>query len=110
MLLSSSNASTWTAHQTRDLTFRLLAAVYADGTNTLSLGTAEVTEAATDLILLALAETPTSQSRVEYELGLPSGESMTVAEEQAVRLSEPLTGPLSVKARLAGDATGSPVP
>ncbi len=109
VLLSSSNASTWTAHQTRDLTFRLLAAVYADGTNTLSLGAAEVTEAATDLILLALAETPTSQSRVEYELGLPSGESMIVAEEQAVRLSEPLTGPLSVKARLAGDAAGSPV-
>lgn len=109
VLLSSSNASTWTAHQTRDLTFRLLAAVYAEGANTLSLGTAEVTEAATDLILLALAETPTAQSRVEYELGLPDGSVMTVAEEQAIHLSEPLTGPLSVKARLAGDAAGSPV-
>ena len=34
---------------------------------------------------------------------------MTVAEEQAVRLSESLTGPLSVKAKLAGDTAGSPV-
>lgn len=109
VLLSSSNASTWTSHQLRDLTFRLLEAVYAEGTNTVDLGVAEVTEAATDLILLALAETPTSQTRVEYELGLPSGETMTVAEEQPVRLSETLTGALTVKAKLAGDAKGSPV-
>ena len=109
VLLSSSNASSWTAHQTRDLTFRLLEAVYAEGINTLDLGTATVTDGATDLILLALAETPTAQSRVEYELGLPSGASMTVAEEQTVRLAEALTGPLSVKARLAGDTAGSPV-
>lgn len=32
-----------------------------------------------------------------------------MAEEQAVRLSESLTGPLSVKAKLAGDTAGSPV-
>lgn len=109
VLLSSSNASTWTAHQSRDLTFRLLEAAFADGTNTVELGAAEVTERATDLILLALAETPTAQTRVEYELGLPNGETMTVAESQPVRLAEPLTGALTVKAKLAGDAKGSPV-
>lgn len=109
VLLSSSNASTWTAHQTRDLTFRLLEAVFAEGTNTLDLGAATVQEAATDLILYALAETPTSQTRVEYSLELPSGDELTVAEEQPVRLSEPLLGGVAVKAKLAGDASGSPV-
>lgn len=109
VLLSSSNASTWTAHQSRDLTFRLLEAVFAEGTNTIDLGAAEVSTPATDLILLSLAETPTSQTRVEYELGLPSGESLTVAESQPVRLGEALTGALTVKAKLAGDAKGSPV-
>ena len=109
VLLSSSNASTWTAHQSRDLTFRLLEASFADGTNVVELGEAEITEQATDIILLALAETPTAQTRVEYELGLPSGASVTVADGQPVRLTESLTGALSVKAKLAGDAKGSPV-
>lgn len=79
VLLSSSNASTWTAHQTRDLTFRLLGADFASGVNTIALGAATV-QGATDLILMALAETPSSQSRVEYELTLPDGSTMTVAK------------------------------
>jgi hypothetical protein len=74
VLLSSSNASTWTAHQTRDLTFRLLEAGYAEGTNTLDLGTATVTDGATDLILLALAESPHGAKR-EDTAGLPSGKA-----------------------------------
>lgn len=109
VLLSSSNASTWTAHQNRDLTFRLLGAEFAAGVNTVSLGAADVEDAATDIILLALAETPSSRSRVEYELTLPDGSGMTVAEEQPVRLAAPLTGALNVKAKLSGDAETSPV-
>lgn len=108
VLLSSSNASTWTAHQARDLTFRLLKAEFAAGVNTLSLGAATV-QGATDLILLALAETPSSKSRVEYELNLPDGGTMTVAEEQPVRLPGALTGQIQVKAKLSGDADASPV-
>lgn len=109
VLLSSSNASTWTPHQTRDLTFRLLGADYAAGTNEVSLGGVDVDDQTSDLMLLALAETPSAQSRVEYELGLPDGSSMTVAEEQTVRLPKPVTGRLTVKARLAGDSETSPV-
>lgn len=108
VLLSSSNASTWTAHQTRDLTFRLLGAEFAEGVNTLSLGAATV-QAATDLILRALAETPSSRSRIEYELTLPDGSTMTVAEDQPVRLPATLTGQIQVKAKLSGDASASPV-
>lgn len=109
VLLSSSNAITWTAHQTRDLTFRLLEAVYADGVASVDLGDATVSTAATDLVLLALAETPTSKTRVEYALELPSGTSLTVADGQPVRLAEPVTGAVQVSAKLVGDANGSPV-
>lgn len=109
VLLSSSNAITWTAHQTRDLTFRLLEAVYADGAVNVALGDAFVSTAATDLVLLALAETPTSKTRVEYALELPGGTSLTVAEGQPVRLAEPVSGAILVSAKLVGDAKGSPV-
>ena len=109
VLLSSSNASTWTAHQNRDLTFRLLAASYADGANTLNLGQAQVPEQATDFILMSLAETPTAKSRIEYELALPDGTAMTIADGQTIRLSAALTGPLGVKAKLSGDESASPV-
>lgn len=109
VLLSSSNASTWTAHQTRDLTFRLLGTDYAQGESSVTLGEAELTEAATDLILMSLAETPSSQSRVEYELITPDGTTMTVAEEQPIRLTGPLTGKIAVKAKLSGDDASGPI-
>lgn len=109
VLLSSSNASTWTPHQTRDLTFRLLGADYAAGANEITLGGVDVDGQTTDLMLLALAETPSAQSRVEYELGLPDGSTMTVAEEQPVRLPQAMAGRLTVKARLSGDGATSPV-
>ena len=111
VLLSSSNASTWTAHQTKDIAFRLLAADFVEGTNTVPLGSAEVgADGVSDLMLLACSETPSAATHVEYELGLPSGAVMTVAEGQAVQLSEAVaSGTLSVTAKLSGDTAGSPV-
>ncbi len=41
VLLSSSNASTWTAHQDADLTFELLAADYTESTRLIELGEAQ---------------------------------------------------------------------
>lgn len=111
-LLSSSNGSTWTAHQEKDLTFRLLEAVYAPAPwseqVTADLGASTVTTA-TDLMLLALAETPTAQTRVEYDLTLPGGEALTVAAGQPLRLAAAISGAVKVKARLAGEASASPV-
>ena len=48
VLLSSSNASTWTAHQDRDLKFRLLACRFTENTRTVPLGNITVTDS-TDL-------------------------------------------------------------
>ncbi|WP_165071091.1 DUF4815 domain-containing protein [Desulfovibrio sp. ZJ200] len=107
-LLSSSNGSTWTVHQEKDLTFRLLEAVYNPVSVTADLGAATLS-GATDLMLLALAETPTARTRVEYELTLPDGESLTVAAGQPLRLGAAISGAVRVTARLAGEETAGPV-
>lgn len=108
VLLSSSNASTWTAHQDRDLTFRLLEASFSGASSQQELGAVSVA-GATDLLLLSLSETPNADTRVEYDMALPGGETLTVADGQPLRLAAPATGQIRVKARLAGTPTASPV-
>ncbi|MDR3361323.1 MAG: DUF4815 domain-containing protein [Desulfovibrio sp.] len=85
VLLSSSNASSWTIHQDRDLTFRLLEAQFAVGLTQIALGSAEV-EGATDLVVMAVDERPTAATQVEYELTLPSGAVYTIDHSQPLRL------------------------
>lgn len=108
VLLSSSNASTWTPHQDRDLAFRLLRAEYRETQRTVALGSVAVSEA-TDLMLLGLAEQPAAAAAIEYELGLPGGETLRVAEGQPVRLPAPVSGNVSVSARLSGNARAAAV-
>ncbi len=106
---TSSNAASWTVHQTMDATFRIYEAVYsASAEHEIDLGDAVIPES-TDLMLLALAELPTARTRTEYGLTLPDGQVLTVAEGQAVRLSAPVAGAVSVRARLTGDRSASPV-
>ena len=108
MLLSSSNASTWTGPSDRDLTFRLLEASFSGAQSQQELGSVSVA-GATDLLLLSLSETPNADTRVEYDMALPGGEILTVADGQPLRLAAPATGQIRVKARLAGTPTASPV-
>lgn len=106
-LLSSGNARTWTAHQDKDLAFRLLSAAYTANERTVELGAVDVSNA-TDLLLLSLAELTSADTRVEYELALPTGVTLTVAEGQPVRLASGLTGKVAVRAKLTGNAVVSP--
>lgn len=107
VLLSSSNASTWTSHQDKDLTFRLLAADFGGvQPRTLEMGSVDVADA-TDLMLLAVSEVPSARCQVEYTLALPDGTNLSVSESQPVRFAEPLTGTVGVSALLTGDATHS---
>lgn len=108
VLLSSSNASTWTAHQDRDLTFRLHRAVFTQTNKTVALGTVAVT-GATDLMLLTADDLPSSVSRIEYELTLPDASKVMVSDGQPVRLAAPITGDVSVSAKMFGDASSAPV-
>ncbi|MCL2829427.1 MAG: DUF4815 domain-containing protein [Betaproteobacteria bacterium] len=108
VLFSSSNARTWTAHQDRDMSFRLLAASYSATVRDIPLGSVEV-EDATDLMLLAQAQTPTAETRVAWLLSLPEGESITVAAGQTVRLPAPVSGSVGIVARLIGSTAASPI-
>lgn len=108
VLLSSSNASTWTPHQDRDLTFRLHKAVYNQPNKTVTLGSVNVT-GATDLILLSIDELPSSDTRIEYDLTLPGGQVLTVANGQQVRLGAAVTGSIAVSARMYGSSSASPI-
>ncbi len=109
VLLSSSNASTWTPHQDRDLAFRLLKPEFTQAAQQVDLGAAQATDTATDMLLFSLADIPTARSRIVYELALPDESKVTVAEGQAVRLANGVSGQIGVKATLSGDTASSPV-
>lgn len=108
VLLSSSNAITWTAHQDKDMAFQLLMASYTATSRTIALGTVAVT-GVTDLMLMSYAEKPTAATHVDYTLTLPDLSTVTVSDGQSVRLAAAITGNVLVSATLNGDATASPV-
>lgn len=108
VMLSSSNASTWTAHQDRDMAFRILAANYTATTRTVPLGQAAVVSA-TDLLLMSYAERPASVTGVQYQLTLPDASVVTVSDGQPVQLPAAITGNVQVSAQFTGDANFSPV-
>ncbi len=108
VMFTSSNASAWTAHQDRDLAFRLLRAVYTESTRDVDMGSVALS-GATDVVLMALAESPAADARIDYTLALPDTSSVTVAAEQPVHFSAPVTGNFGVKARLSGTSNASPI-
>ncbi|WP_298034784.1 DUF4815 domain-containing protein [uncultured Desulfovibrio sp.] len=108
VLLSSSNASTWTAHQDKDLAFRLLKAAFAAGASRVEMGSVAV-ENLTDMLLLAVDEAPSADSRVEYEIALPDGNSLLMAQGQAARLPVPVSGEVAVAANLQGSDKAAPL-
>lgn len=108
VLLSSSNAVTWTAHQDRDLAFRILRAAFSETTRAVSLGHVAVT-GATDLLLMSYAERPSSATGVQYTLTLPDASVLTVDDGQPVQLAAAITGDVGISAHLSGSADFSPV-
>lgn len=106
VLLSSSNASTWTPHQDRDLTFSLLAAQFTETERVIDLGTADLVDA-TDLMILGAAERPSAAANLTFEVEFPPSMDSAVArlsDGQIVWLAAPFTGQLKVRARITGDA------
>ncbi|MBD0392218.1 hypothetical protein IC220_07395, partial [Wolbachia endosymbiont of Pentalonia nigronervosa] len=67
VLLSSSNASTWTPHQNLDLTFRLLAAKFTENSTTINLGKITANNTS-DLIALANVEKVSFDTNAEFIL------------------------------------------
>lgn len=101
VLLSSSNASTWTAHQDKDLTFELLAAEYTETERLIDLGSVEVADA-TDLMVQAAVHQPAIGAAGTFVLTITGHETLEVAPGQVAQLKERYTGTVAVQARLKG--------
>ena len=99
VLLSSSNASTWTAHQDADLTFELLAADYTESTRLIELGEAQVVDAS-DLLVQAVMTQPTPAAQGVFVLTPEGKEAMRAAPGQVISLPERFSGKVKVQAEL----------
>lgn len=106
VLLSSSNASSWTAHQDRDLTFRLLARKYTAGTRTIELGKVSV-NGATDLLVSAMTDNPVTGADSSIQLTFPDGSYLDTSDGQIIQLANPVTGDISVRANLRATEAAS---
>jgi hypothetical protein len=106
VLLSSSNASTWTPHQDRDMAFRLLAARYTQSVREIDLGSVTLS-GATDLLVLSVNDQPSADAGSEIELTFPDTTKVAVSDGQVVRLPSPVSGNVGVKARLRATQAAS---
>lgn len=115
VLLSSSNNRTWTAHQDKDLTFRLLAANYSVSTNTTVAGSTtnivnltpvNVTNA-DNLIVMAAVDRPTPETDAYFEVTVGST-VYTLSEGLPLTLPSRYSGPITWRAVLKGTYEDSP--
>lgn len=107
VLLSSSNASTWTPHQNEDLTFRLVAARFAPTTRTIDLGPVTVSDMS-DLLIRAGVELPSAETSVTFEVEREDGSITRLLPGQTWQIDEFVSEELSLRAILAGTAKLSP--
>lgn len=108
VLLSSSNASTWTSHQTMDLTFRLLACKFTEKEIEVNLGNVTA-DKNTDILVMADVERVATDTDVEFVVSDKNGNENTVNEDMGVALQSELDGEVAFKAKLKGSAKTSPV-
>jgi len=108
VLLSSSNAQTWTPHQNDDLAFRVVAAKFTSLTKTVSLGSFNLVDAS-DLQVRADVELPSEDCSVVFEIVRPGGGIIQLLPYQVVQLTEYLTETVQLRAILRGTEKLSPV-
>lgn len=108
VLLSSSNASTWTAHQEKDLAFRLMAAKFTGTSKVVSLGNVAVADAS-DLLAMLNIEVPATGTKAELVATAPDGTSYRMTPGRAVNLPTRITGNLALSLQLSGASKASPV-
>ncbi len=106
-LFSSSNGSTWTPQQDRDLKFRIIQNPFSATTTTVSLPDFTIT-AVDELIIKAATELMTSDCEVTFTLSLPDGSTITIEESQRVVLTSTMTGTVHWYATLTGSAAATP--
>lgn len=108
VLLSSSNAMTWTVHNDIDLVFQLIGCRFNPVTRTVPVG-AFTTTNMSDIIVSAGVEYPESQASVELTLTRPNGEVIRASPDQRIRLDQFIANEtIQVAAVLRGTATITP--
>ena len=107
VLMSSSNASTWTPQQTDDLTMRVPACVFSPTSRTVNLGSFAVTNMS-DLVIRAAVELPTGDCRVTFEVERASGAKIHLLPNQPYEFAEYVTETIILRAILLGTANVSP--
>jgi hypothetical protein len=85
VLLSSSNAMTWTVHNDIDLVFQLIGCRFNPTERTVPIG-AFTAQKMSDIIIAAGVEYPESEVSVEIRLSRPNGEIITASPDQRIRL------------------------
>jgi len=108
VLLSSSNNVTWTAHQEKDLTFRLVGANFTATEQVFNLGSLTVS-GMTDLLVVAAVELPSENTDLFFRYTRTTGETFTLAAGQGVQFAASINDTMQVQAILRGTATESPV-
>lgn len=112
VMMSSSNGTTWTADQFKDMTFRLIQPTFTDTNYTRSITMTPVTVTNADyLSVLAGVLRPFSTTNVVFELTVPTTPTATVytvIEGQPIMLPQSVTGEVTWRAILTGTAHVSP--
>ncbi len=108
VLMSSSNAMTWTVHNETDLVFQLIACRFDPTERLINVGAFNATKMS-DVIVSCGVEYPESQASVEIVLTRPTTEVITASPQQRIRLDEFIEGELiQVAARLKGTSRITP--
>lgn len=108
VLLSSANASTWTSHQDKDLTFRLLARKYTEAERTGSFGTVAFSNV-TDILVSAMTTVPATGADANLKLSWGNaGENRTASDGQVIKLNAPLSGDVTIDWTVRANSDADP--
>lgn len=108
VLLSSSNASTWTPHQKHDLNFEIMVADFTANTSTVDLGQVSVTNA-TDLIAEVPCLLPGSDSNITIRLQATNGDVIELDAGGIEVLDQDTTTTYTAQAILKGNSKIGPI-
>lgn len=108
VLQSSSNRRTWTPHNDADATFRAYAARYTATERLVVLGTVDLVNVS-DLVVRGTVELPTEACSVAFEVVRADGTVIAVQPDQTLEFAEYVTETVTIRARLKGTATLSPI-
>lgn len=109
VLLSSSNASTWTAHQDKDLAFRLLGVATSASARSVTVAQDVSVTDATDLLVLGAVDLPKSGCGARVRLTLDDGRVLSSVLGGTVSLDAPYSGKVQVAVDLTGMPDATPI-